>query len=87
MQGTTLRALFEAWKAEQKPAPKTVAEFDKAIRRFEEFHGAVTAASITKAMVRDFKNALMTFPAVLSAAIGHDGAMKHHPLLLAEKRF
>lgn len=65
-QGETLRVLFEAWNVERKPAPKTVVEFEKAVRRFEEFHGVIGAASISKAMVRDFKSALMRFPRALS---------------------
>jgi integrase len=62
----TLSKLFEEWKAERKPPPTTEAEFTKGIRRFIELHGDVLAITISRSMVRQFKEALRTLPPALS---------------------
>ncbi|MTK12255.1 MAG: site-specific integrase, partial [Clostridiaceae bacterium] len=64
--GEPLSKIFEKWKEERNPPAKTASEFAKAVRRFEELHGAVPAISITKPMVREFKEALRKTPAILS---------------------
>ncbi|HYW91588.1 MAG TPA: site-specific integrase [Gammaproteobacteria bacterium] len=60
---TLLSHLFEGWKNETERRPKTVVEFDKAIRRFIELHGDVAAETITKEMVREYRDKLRKCPA------------------------
>ncbi len=60
-----LSGLFDAWKSDRKPAPKTMREFERGIRRFMEYHGDLRAADVDKAKVRSFKEALQRFPRVL----------------------
>ncbi len=67
--GDRLSDLYEAWKKERNPPPKTEAEFGRGIRRFTELHGDVPALDITRPMVRAFKEALCGFPAVLSGKL------------------
>lgn len=57
-----------------------MAEFSKAIRRFKELHGDISAISITKTMVREFKEALRRLPSVLA---GKQREMKVPELLRA----
>jgi hypothetical protein len=64
--GDGLSDIYEAWKTERKPSAKTMAEFDKSIRRFIELHEDVQAIVIDKPMVREFKNALSKLPPSLS---------------------
>lgn len=62
--GPCLRTIFEKWKAEGETlAEKTLIEFERAVRRFEDLHGVVPIVSVKRAMVRDFKEALMQLPA------------------------
>lgn len=61
--GPSLRTLFEEWKAERKPTAKTISEYERAVRRFEELHGTAAAASIDRASMRAFKAALVEVPA------------------------
>jgi integrase len=63
--GDRLSDLFDAWKRERKPAPKTATEFERGIRRFVQFHGDVRAVNIDRPMVRSFKEGLQRFPRVL----------------------
>ena len=65
-KGDGLLDIYEAYKAEKDPSAKTLAEFDKSIRRFIEIHGDVQAVVINKPMVREFKNALSKLPPSLS---------------------
>ncbi|MCC5858641.1 MAG: site-specific integrase [Ectothiorhodospiraceae bacterium] len=63
---TRIVSLFEAWRKEKQPEAKTAVEFERAVRRFTELHGDVAPGEIDKAMVRQFKEALLECPAVLS---------------------
>lgn len=64
--GERLSDLFEAWKAERKPSVKTEAEFNRGVRRFIELHGDGPAITITKPMIRAFKDSLWKVPSTLS---------------------
>lgn len=65
-KGDALSTVFDAFKAERELAPKSVQEYAKAVRRFIELHGDVPAISITRAMAREYKDALRRLPAVLT---------------------
>lgn len=68
--GPCLRTVFEKWKAGRPTlAKKTLIEFERAVRRFEDLHGVMPAASVTRAMVRDFKEALMQLPASVPSSM------------------
>ena len=62
----SLSKLLVAWKKENHPAPKTVLEYERAVRRFIEFHDDIAPGEVTKTMVRQFKDALLDCPVVLS---------------------
>jgi len=63
----TLTNLFKVWNRERKPAAKTTLEFERAVIRFAGLFGDMPASSISKAMMREYKQALLTTPPVLSA--------------------
>lgn len=58
----TLREAFDGWKTAKSPSESTLKEFDRAIRLFEELHGATTITSITRAHVRQYREALQRLP-------------------------
>lgn len=65
--GPTLNEVFDKWAAERKPDPKTLHEWRRAIRRFGEVAGEdLPVRAITKAHVRDYKDALLQLPRVLT---------------------
>ena len=62
--GPMLSALLDAWMTERKPSPKITREWRTAFRRLTEVIGEdMPARSVTKAHVRDYKNALLRCPA------------------------
>ena len=63
-----LNDLFNKWTKETEPALKTVIEFRRAIRRFEELHENLPAFSIVKAHVRSYKTSLQLLPSRLTKA-------------------
>src|SRR5690606_2857348 len=64
--GPCLGSIAESWKAHKKTrAAKAITESERAVRQFEEMHGTIPAASVTRALVRDFKGALMRLPATI----------------------
>ena len=57
---------FERWRKEHRGPEKSAVEFESVIRRFISLHGDLMVAEITKAHVREFKDALLDYPARLS---------------------
>lgn len=64
--GPLLSAVLEMWLAERKPNRKTANEWQRVVTRFTELHGDLAVDAITKAHVRQFKDALLKVPASLS---------------------
>ena len=63
VEGGTLRAAFEGWKKSKARRVGTLGEFNHAICRFEELHGNMPVASITRSHVRQYREALQSIPA------------------------
>lgn len=72
--GPKLSEAFDIWKAGsqtrggKKPAPTTVAEAERGVRYFIQWHGDMHLGDINKEKVRDFRNAMSRLPTRLSAA-------------------
>ena len=64
--GLTVDTLFERWQRERNPAPRSVTECEFTVRRFRELHGRLPIAEMTRQHVRDFREAMLQFPANLS---------------------
>ena len=60
--GGTLRAALEGWKKTKVRGVGTVSEFDRAVSLFEELHGNIPVAGITRAHVRQYREALQAIP-------------------------
>src|SRR3546814_4178734 len=60
--------IFTKWLKERQPPPKTASEWETYIRRFTEISGDLPVTAITKAHVRDFKDALLLLPRSLTSA-------------------
>jgi integrase len=61
----TILQVFEMWSTEHKAGggpQKTADDFGIQVRRFAELHGDMPVAEITKAHVRDFKDAMLRLP-------------------------
>ncbi len=63
--GPALSRVLEMWLAERDPREKTKREWATAVRRFCELHGDLPADAITRAHVRQFKDALVKLPSAL----------------------
>ena len=62
-KGPTLRDVYAAWARERRPPEKTLHEWERAVRRFEELHGkGVPIGEITKADIAAYKDALLQCP-------------------------
>jgi integrase len=66
--GLALSQAFERWRIEHQGPQKTANEFLAQIRRFISLHGDLPIDRITKAHVREFKDAMLNWPANLSNA-------------------
>jgi integrase len=62
----TLDVLFERWRREREPAPGSVTECEFTVRRFRELHGRLPVDEITRRHVREFREAMLKFPASIS---------------------
>lgn len=63
----SLGEVLDMWSAERQPPKKTLSEWNATVRRFKEVCGGdLPIGSITKGHVRDFKDALIKFPSVLT---------------------
>jgi integrase len=60
--GNTLRAAFEGWKRERRPAPRTLMEYERAIVLFTELHGDMAVIAIKKSHARHYREALQQIP-------------------------
>ena len=67
--GITFTQLFSLYKTERKPPRKTCSDYGLYVNRFVSLIGDLPIASIKKAHLRDFKNALIRCPAVIPAAL------------------
>lgn len=73
-KGPKLSEAFDLWKAGsqarggKKPAPTTVAEAERGVRYFTQYHGDMRLGDISKEKVREFRNALSRLPTRLTAA-------------------
>jgi integrase len=63
-----LSQAFDRWRIEHQGPQKTANEFLAQIRRFISLHGDLPIDRITKAHVREFKDAMLKWPANLSNA-------------------
>jgi len=61
-EGETLRAAHEGWKKARRRPDNTLREFAYAIDRFNELHGDMAVAKITRKHVREFREALQAMP-------------------------
>ena len=65
-----LSELFEKWKAEKRSlSPKSVSDFAANIHGFIDLHGDLDVKEITRGHVRDFKDAMLRYPARMPPAI------------------
>ena len=83
----TLSGLFEKWKDEKGTlvAPRTLRDYTATIRRFTELHGDLPLSRITKAHVRDFKDALLKCPVSIRLPRKQQGKPMPELVALAEK--
>lgn len=86
--GLTFSGLFEKWEAEKRGnlPETTLKDFGVYIRRFIELHGDLPLALITKAHVRDYKDAMLKLPSVIRLPHKFRGLTVPELLELAEKR-
>ena len=60
--GATLTAAFEGWKRDGNRSPRTLQEFNYAVRLFGQLHGDMLVAQIRKSHAREFRDALRDVP-------------------------
>lgn len=73
--GMVLTAALRLWAeaggaGARKPQPSSIAEAERAARRFVELHGDLPITAITKAHARAFRDALVQLPKALPARLG-----------------
>jgi integrase len=59
---TTLSLAFEGWKRAHNRSPRTVQEYEYAIKLFGELHGDMALAAIRKTQARQFRETLQDVP-------------------------
>jgi len=59
---STLSSAFDGWKSARNRAPRTVQEYEYAIKLFGELHGDMPLAAIRKRQARQFREALQDVP-------------------------
>jgi hypothetical protein len=67
--GITLDDLFDRWKRERNPAPRSIDECEFTVRRFRELYGRPAINEITRQQVRDFREGGQTTAAGNSSAV------------------
>ncbi len=67
--GPPLSKILLMWVEERRPPQKTEREWRTAQRRFTEIHGDLPVDAVTKAHVREFKDALVKVPSSLPRAL------------------
>jgi integrase len=60
--GETLSVALEGWKRDRIRSPRTLTEYEHAIKRFVELHGDMPVAQIRKSHARQFQEALQNVP-------------------------
>jgi Domain of unknown function (DUF6538)/Phage integrase SAM-like domain len=60
--GEFLSQVYDKYKQERRPSPKTEADWNATFRRFTEVNGDLPVRAITRAHIRDFKDHLLTRP-------------------------
>ncbi len=60
--GATLSVAFEGWKRDGDHSPRTLQDFDYAIKLFGQLHGDMPVAQIRKSHAREFREALRDVP-------------------------
>jgi integrase len=68
-QGISLSTLWRAYLQERRPPAKTESDFSAYVDRFIDVNGDLPVRSITKAHVRDFKDAMLQFPKRLNGEL------------------
>lgn len=58
-----LSAVFDKWVEERQPPEKTAQDFGAHINRFIALHGDLPVTAITKPHVREYKDAMLQYPA------------------------
>jgi integrase len=83
----TLSGLFDKWKDEKRGSlpETTLKDFGVYVRRFLELHGDLPLSLITKAHVRDYKDAMLKLPSVVRLPHKYRGLTVPELLELAEK--
>jgi len=59
---TTLSSAFDAWKRARNRSPRTVQEYEYAIKLFGELHGAMPLATMRQTQARQYRRALQDVP-------------------------
>ena len=57
-----MSSAFEGWKSARNRSPRTVQEYEYAIKLFSELHGDIALAAIRKTQARQFRQALQEVP-------------------------
>jgi integrase len=60
--GATLSAAFDGWRRYGNHSPRTVQDFEYAIRLFGQLHGDMPVANVRKSHAREFRDALRAVP-------------------------
>jgi integrase len=72
-RGSTLSQILVKWRLEANPKPKTIAEWELVIGRFNTLHGVLPIAQITKAHIVAFKDTRLlagSAPATVTKQLG-----------------
>jgi integrase len=67
--GETLRAAFEGWQRERRPAQRALTEYHRAIALFVELHGDLPVVQIKRSHARLFREALQQVPRQRTGAL------------------
>lgn len=86
--GLTFSGLFGRWAEEKRRSisEDSIKDFESCIRRFIELHGDLPVEQITKAHVRDFKDAMLKLPVVNRLSHKYRSFTVPQLLELAEKQ-
>lgn len=70
-QGGALREALVGWQKERSPSLGVLAEYERAVRLFNELHGEVPVVQITRTHARTFREALQDLPRHRAASLLH----------------
>jgi hypothetical protein len=60
--GTTLTAAFGGWKRDGSPSPRTLQDFEHAVKLFVQLHGDLLVGQIRRGHAREYRDALRDVP-------------------------